>query len=94
MTLFEHLNNIDEIVGTRREQEYQNGLLLSEEGLGFGPEFGKGFSAEDHLPWRPGSWHAKVSHGDWDRDGHPDFVDFYNGPGAYSFFDHDLPGDD
>lgn len=93
MTLFEHLDIIDETVNTRREQEYQNGLLLSEEGRGFGAVLGKGFSGMGRLPWQPGSWLAKVGHGDWDQDGHQDFVDFYNGPGAYSWMDYDLPGD-
>ena len=93
MTLFEHLDSIDETISKRQQQENQNSLLLVEGGGGFQTALGKGFHSSSNLPWKPGSWYAKESGADWDHDGYPDFVDFYYGSGAYSFDDHDLPGD-
>jgi hypothetical protein len=93
MNLFEHMDKIDETVAIRQEQETRNLLTASQVDDGSGATFVRGFMSHGHLPWRPGSTTAKMTGGDFDGDGYPDFVDFHLGDGAYSPFDVESPGD-
>ena len=77
MKLLKHVQEIDNIIEKRIEQE-NNDLLLSN---GIMPSGGVGFNSSNQVPWSQNTPWA-LNH-DFDLDGIPDALDNYNGPGAF-----------
>lgn len=82
MTIFEHMEAIDEVMSQRLEAESAALMQMVGGGSGIGLGFASGGIAGPPLaPWQvptSGSWGAHKTmdpHGDWDDDGIPNNMD-------------------
>ena len=82
MNIFEAIETIDEQVKNFKSQEIETALLLSENDLSV---FGKSFGGQSYQPWDSKGPFAKQR--DSDNDGIVDAMDFFWGPGVFSFMD-------